>query len=493
MQVDGSIDRTRRDNKFVCARFIEADCSIKSVFLSVTTLDETNITREKLVSLTTDGEAACTGRYEGLWALLEKEVKHKLLTIWCGCHRSDLAFEDLEKLVPELKDWKKTVLACSNFFRSSKCHTKSLEEWGKKLEIRILTFPKHFEVRFAEHLNSVLKAVIRNLPACKKVWMSIVESKSKEYSAADRAEASQLLSTWRSDSLQFILTGLMCDITAIFTSLQKGMQKSHLILPDVLTLRDSAIRKLDIMADSATPGGEEERWRQTERQKDNTIRSHFRCNENENYADLRKTIVSTTKQLLSRRLNVENDEDQSIETIRKVVTATTCNELVKTSVSALKLFLDLHFPTPENDDKIQELVQDVCESWEALSNIPNVDTSDAGCKYSLRLRQMFVKSKGKLKWLLGIFLVSAPHNMGTERVVSHYNQIKSIHRENTSEETMTKRLTIAMNGVGTAKYDPRPVVIEFLKAKDRRFRSSDFEVYQTRDFVKKFFREDTVI
>lgn len=163
------------------------------------------------------------------------------------------------------------------------------------------------------------------------------------------------------------------------------------------------------------------------------------------------------------------------------------------SVAALKLFLDLGFPNQENDEKIQELVNDICENWEALSVIPDVDTSDEGCKSSLRLRQMFVKSKGRFQWLLGVFLVSAPHNMGTERVVSHYNQIKSIHRENTSEETMTKRLMIAMNGIGTAHYDPRPVVIRFLQAKDRRFRSSDFEVYQNRDFVKKIFRTDNVI
>lgn len=134
-----------------------------------------------------------------------------------------------------------------------------------------------------------------------------------------------------------------------------------------------------------------------------------------------------------------------------------------------------------------------CDSWQSLSLIPNVDTSDDGCKYSLRLRQMFVKSKGRFKWLLGVFLVSAPHNMGIERVVYHSNQIKSIHRDSTSEETLTKRLTIAMNGAGTANYDPRPAVIRFLQAKDRRFQSSDFKICQNIDFIKKIFRTDSVI
>lgn len=57
----------------------------------------------------------------------------------------------------------------------------------------------------------------------------------------------------------------------MFTSLQKGLQKPYLILPDVLTLRDVTIRKLEIVA---IPGGEEEKFFKSEKQKDGTIRSH---------------------------------------------------------------------------------------------------------------------------------------------------------------------------------------------------------------------------
>lgn len=283
----------------------------------------------------------------------------------------------------------------------------------------------------------------------------------------------------------------MFDVTAVFTSLQKGLQKPYLILPDVLTLRDAAIRKLEIMAIMAVPGGEEEKFLRSEKQRDGTIRSHFQSNENERYDELRSRVVQTTKDLISRRLNVEEDDDQSIETIKKIVTATTCSELVKCSVAALKLFLDNDHQ--KNNEKVQDLVENICEQWPVLSEIPSLDTSDVGCKYSVRLRNMFVKSKGTFQWLLGVFLVSAPHNMGTERVVSHYNKGKSIHRQSATEETMTKRLAISINGVGTANYDPRPAVIKFLQAKDRRFRSSDFDVYQDRDFVKKFFRTDSTV
>lgn len=94
-------------------------------------------------------------------------------------------------LLPELKLWRKDILEVSNFFRSSQCHSKSLEEFGVKIEIKILAFPKHFEVRFAEHLKAVVKAVISNI--CRRVWMSIVDS--KDATKTEKAETSELLNT----------------------------------------------------------------------------------------------------------------------------------------------------------------------------------------------------------------------------------------------------------------------------------------------------------
>lgn len=192
-----------------------------------------------------DGENANTGRQGGLWKLLENELNRKILTIWCLCHRSDLALEDLFKSVPELRVWKTNVLDCLKFFRTSKCHTKELQEFAKLIWIQSLECPRHHDIRFAQHLNNVLKAVIRNMPACRKVWSSIVDS--RDSTKAEKCEASDLLNLWHPHSLQYIITVLMDDVTKIFTSLQMGLQKSHLVLPDVITLRDAAVRKMEIV------------------------------------------------------------------------------------------------------------------------------------------------------------------------------------------------------------------------------------------------------
>ena len=46
---------------------------------------------DKLTGVTTDGESANTGRKSRLWARLKEFLKRDIMTIWCVCHRSDLA------------------------------------------------------------------------------------------------------------------------------------------------------------------------------------------------------------------------------------------------------------------------------------------------------------------------------------------------------------------------------------------------------------------
>lgn len=105
-------------------------------------------------------------------------IRTKILAIWCTCHRSDLALEDMEDEVAELTLWKKNAIACATYFRTSKNRSKRLDEFGIILGINVLAFPAHNEIRFAEHGKNLLKAIIRNLPAGRKVWSEIAESKS---------------------------------------------------------------------------------------------------------------------------------------------------------------------------------------------------------------------------------------------------------------------------------------------------------------------------
>jgi len=84
------------------------------------------------------------------------------------------------------------------------------------------------------------------------------------------------------------------------------------------------------------------------------------------------------------------------------------------------------------------------------------------------------------------FLVVSPHSMGTERVVSHHNKLKSIQRASLSNETVIWQTVISVNGAGTASYYPRSAVAAVLQKKDRRYRELQTDVYQQRFHSKIF-------
>ena len=49
---------------------------------------------------------------------------------------------------------------------------------------------------------------------------------------------------------------------------------------------------------------------------------------------------------------------------------------------------------------------------------------------------------------------------------------------------------VSLNGKGTAFYDPRPAVPQFLRKNERRNRLPCDELYKDRDFIKKFFQKE---
>lgn len=52
---------------------------------------------------------------------------------------------------------------------------------------------------------------------------------------------------------------------------------------------------------------------------------------------------------------------------------------------------------------------------------------------------------------------------------------------------------IALNGIGTAHFDPRPAVAKFLEKKERRRKLPDQQLYQEQEFMKKFFAKESTL
>ena len=419
-------------------------------------LESVNVDTEKLVGVTTDGESANTGKKGGLWKLLKDHVGRDILTAWCVCHRSDLALESLLAEVPELPIWLSNLLALVNSFRTSPRRTKLLHQEDE----RCLTFPKHFEVRFAQHTLNLIRAVLHNLKAATKVWEKMVSGEI----ASDKKECAMargFMQKWNATSQQLWLTTLMYDLCKIFERLQKIFQKSYLILPDVITARDSSVENLKIMDQMPIPGGkEEDHLRKLQEDSANNeaeqcrrkTGNHFVTAMRRDNKAVRKEVVQSAINFLHERMNIENDgTTNSLKTVLEAkspkVFITSSRELVS------QMF---------GSQVIEQFVSDVCSSRGKISEVKSVDVEDTGTVYALKLRKMTQASQGIMKKFLASFLTLTPHSMATERVVSHYNNIKSVKRSSLHQETINGVMNISLNGIGTAYYDPRPAVFTFL-------------------------------
>ncbi|XP_037069201.1 uncharacterized protein LOC119090483, partial [Pollicipes pollicipes] len=223
LQVDVSMNRQQQDNKCVTARVVDANAELQNNILSVvepqgdgtnvlleavkTAVEGRDLPLDKLVGLTTDGESANTGRSSGLWKRPNDVLGRDLISIWCVGHKGDPALESVEKTVSEILHWKTNLCAVITHFRTSKSRNKKLRESSEK----VVTFPQHFEVRFAQHLLSSINAVLTNLAACREVWQETAAKDSKK----EKAEAKGFIKTWAAGGRAVRVTSVMPDICGI--------------------------------------------------------------------------------------------------------------------------------------------------------------------------------------------------------------------------------------------------------------------------------------
>ncbi|KAI0241485.1 hypothetical protein LSAT2_025596 [Lamellibrachia satsuma] len=140
-------------------------------------------------------------------------------------------------------------------------------------------------------------------------------------------------------------------------------------------------------------------------------------------------------------------------------------------------------------DEASDFTDGAAEQWENMMNVPFLpDGCDLGCKMTVRLRQLLPVTTGSFQKVLASLACMSPHYMQTKRIVSHHNLVVDNHRTSMGENTRNARLMVALNGVDTAYFDPRPAVVKFLE-KTRRSGAPDWDIYGQREFVRKFTRE----
>ncbi|CAB3996163.1 Hypothetical predicted protein [Paramuricea clavata] len=341
VQIDGSMDRQQQDSKFVTARHVqENEVSVETVFVGIVSSDksgaeglldalctsiasleskQSDVAEEtcelsvaimtKMVGISTDGESANTGRKAGLWQLLKDKLKRNLITTW-----------HLNSSVPELKYWMADVTAVSTFFRVSARRTKELH----KIDNKCLVYPRHFEVRFAERTCTLLKAILHNLNASRKLWSNISDKILPSDSNVEIQQATGFCNKWHKGSRQVWLTALMYDVCQVFKELQQNFQRPRLILLEMITARETALRKLNLMKQGPIAGGMEEKYSINEID-DNESRGR----RSPHYSAIRSEVIMSAVNFLGDRLQME--EDGTIANITRILKASSPKEIIDAS------------------------------------------------------------------------------------------------------------------------------------------------------------------
>ena len=219
--------------------------------------DMMHVLQEKLVGLTIDGEAANTGSKSGLRKKLKDKLGHGFLTLWCTAHRSDLALEEELETVAEFRHWKADSTGIASFHGASHYREKGLEKAATLIDAAFTyKTPKYHEVRFAEHLLKLVRAVQSNLPSLRRHCRDVLDHPDSE--KKEKHQVSGFLKAWGRNSLNQRMTALMTDILRQFETLQKESQRSLITFPDLLVTREQVLAHLDMMETKPFPGGKED-------------------------------------------------------------------------------------------------------------------------------------------------------------------------------------------------------------------------------------------
>jgi hypothetical protein len=192
---------------------------------------------------------------------------------------------------------------------------------------------------------------------------------------------------------------------------------------------------------------------------------------------IRSEVVTATQNFLTER--VDSEISSNVQQLGAIFRAPSAREMATLARNMLaKMTMD---------HGGMQLMDDCVDLFAAVPNLANMDGS---LSQRFNLVRTNVAADSPHAILVNLVLSAAPHSMVVERAVSHYNMFRNDKRLSMSLKSVNDRLLIALNGIGTGQFDPRPAVASFLCAKRRRYREPKLETYSRRPFVKKFFRTE---
>lgn len=481
LRADGSIDRTQKDKIYVMAKIIGSDGIPELLFLGVAEQTQRGANGllqavltavkqnfgdqflneqvlQKISSICTDGTNVNTGDKGGLWKYLEDEIfksgsNIQLIKIWCAAHRSELAFEDVEKQHPQISKVFSILSSISSFYHTSAIRSTELQQIAQSRKLENLAKPKIFKIRWVEYTYRLLRAILES-------WNAIVLH--LEGIVAEDKKVPGFLSYLKSlEKLK--LVSFLADLLLIFKRLQKKLQSNSLTLLSMNTFVKSSITSLENLKSNFIPGAYEATLNESVATTDEG-------------ATLKGVLLNGEESTTATR---GNRSRLNLETFREDV----CESLIKflkkrmdagnsDLVKEIEPFVKLDPST--NITKVHEMVGRDLSLTSVYLQFSELAEEENVKELSLQDKLKFLSTPDRIKHFREILIMFAriaaatPHSADVERCISANNLLKTNLRSNLLTGTENKYLFIYFNLPALESWDPRRAVSHWILSKQRR-------------------------
>jgi hypothetical protein len=495
LRVDGAVDKQRIDNKHVMAKCVSTSGDPKTVYLGFSESEERgNVGLHcalqagaskcgipwttlfaKTTSIVTDGASENTGEYHSLWKRLSeerisgKEHSLPLIKIWCGVHRSQLAFKDMTINVPEVPHLVRDCKAVTAFYNVSAVRTKEIKLVAAESKTSFTQFPSVKDIRFTEYSYTLLSSVLSN-------YKPMIIHLQKRVSDP---EAEGILNKWRdADTVQ--CAAVLCDALYLYKRFQKQIQGDQITVFDLESTRDHCVTGLKKLMGRCLPGGYEEMLKTND---EVATFCDLKLHRRQSRAATRKHLFVTTK-------------GRDVTAIKSEILQSLCNfltsrlavddmppEKASKGQSYATQFKSLSPACMKAADATEEEIQTAF-----LAVVPDLDRREFFAAYaeillllksthlrSATLNDILKVSLANNEWrvisvALARILVAKPHSCDVERLISAYNVIKDDDRCSLAANTIDAYLHVHINMPVLSDFDVRPAVRAWFAKLDRRSR-----------------------
>lgn len=497
LRCDGSVDRTNIDKIYVLARIANKHGDLETVFIGVGEKTERKTDglfdavkkainaqnpnlyqpiMKKMSSFVTDGAPENIGsskdllnnpssvindRASNLWKAIDSEVAAsgsllKLQKIWCAAHRSELSWKCVSKQIKELQEIFTKLTEISSHFHVSALRFAQLKNIARINNLKLLAFPKVFEIRWSQFTYALVHAVLIS-------WHCLVK-----YFEETQENVGILNFLQNFKKLQ--LLAFIADVLFIFQRFQKKIQADDL---NMISLHHhvqnlcSAIRELE---SQPMLGG----W---ELSLKNSIETEEVENEDGRLKLIKLKDIYLSVEELERR--GAHNKKRQFETVRA--------DILKELIDFVKHYMKVddnfvRIITPFVNLDVENV--NMTEVHQLLA--PDLDISSLSLQFRElctcnELRQLSLtqltshlakndKTFSYVDVLTVLARISAatPHSADAERCISANNLLKTPLRNSVNLKTENNYLNVHYNMPTLTEWDAREAVINWIRKKDRR-------------------------